>query len=89
MMSIPDLVRCLRTGRALQRYLDGETDEATARRVAEHLATCRRCGLQARTYRAISRSLRSGAGETDELTVHRLRAFTRSLAERDGPDRAG
>lgn len=88
MMSIPELIRCLRTGRALQRYLDGETDEATARRVAEHLESCRRCGLQARTYQAISRSLHSGAGEANDLSLRRLRAFTRSLADRDGPDAA-
>lgn len=87
MMSIPEMARCVRTARVLQRYLDGETDETTARRVAEHLESCRRCGLQARTYNAIKRSLRSGVGEVDDLTLHRLHAFTRSLADRDGPDR--
>lgn len=87
MMSITEMTRCVRTARVLQRYLDGETDEATARRVAEHLEACRRCGLQARTYDAIKRSLRSGGGEVDDMTLHRLRAFTRSLADHDGSDR--
>lgn len=80
MMSLPDLARCFRTSRVLQQYLDGETDELTAARVAEHLEECRRCGLQARTYRAIKTALRTGAGEVDELALRRLRDFS-PLAE--------
>lgn len=49
MQSLPEMARCLRTSRVLQAYLDGETDERTARRVAHHLEDCRRCGLQAST----------------------------------------
>ena len=83
MMSLPEMARCYRTSRALQRYLDGEADDLTAARVAEHLEECRRCGLQARTYRAIAQALRSGSRDVDELALRRLHAFSRSLADTD------
>ena len=83
MMPLPEMARCYRTSRALQRYLDGEADDLTAARVAEHLEECRRCGLQARTYRAIKQALRSGSRDVDELALRRLHAFSRSLADTD------
>ncbi|MGH3492540.1 MAG: zf-HC2 domain-containing protein [Sciscionella sp.] len=86
LQSLPDMARCLRTSRALQGYLDGEADELTTRRVAAHLKYCRRCGLQASTYRAIKQALRAGGGEVDELALRRLRAFTRSLTDPESPD---
>lgn len=85
MPSLPDVARCVRTSRVLQQYLDGETDDLIAARVSGHLAACRRCGLQARTYRAIKEALRSGAGEVDELAPRRLREFSRSLRGPDEP----
>ncbi len=88
MMTPSQMTRCFRTARALQRYLDGEADDLTAERVAEHLEECRRCGLQARTYEAIKRSLRSGSRDVDDLALRRLRAFHRSLAEHEGRDGA-
>jgi anti-sigma factor RsiW len=88
-MSPAEMLRCLRTSRALQRYLDGEADDLTSARVAEHLEECRRCGLQAQTYRAIKRALRSRGGDIDEPALRRLRAFSRSLAEGAGPADAG
>ena len=86
LMSLSEMARCLRTSRALQRYLDGESDDLTAARVAAHLEECRRCGLQARTYLAIKQALRSGSRDVDDLTLHRLHAFSRSLADTAGPD---
>lgn len=80
MQSLPAMARCLRTSRSLQAYLDGETDERSARRVAHHLEDCRRCGLQASIYQAIKQVLAGGGGTVDELALHRLRAFTRSLS---------
>ncbi len=60
LMTLPDVVRCYRTSRALQRYLDGEADDRTATRIAEHLEECRRCGLNAATYRAIKQVIHAG-----------------------------
>ncbi len=80
MQSLPEMARCLRTSRVLQAYLDGETDGRSGGRVARHLEDCRRCGLQASTYQAIKQVLAGGGGTVDELALHRLRAFTRSLS---------
>ena len=84
MMSLSEMARCLRTSRTLQRYLDGEADDLTAARVAEHLEACRRCGLQARAYQAIKEALRSGSRDADDLALRRLHAFSRSLADTEG-----
>ena len=46
-----EMASCMQVMRVLQSYLDGQTDEMTARRVANHLEACRRCGLDAATYR--------------------------------------
>lgn len=71
---------CMRVARALQAYLDGEIDQATARRVGAHLEVCRRCGMSADTYRAIKASL-ARQGGWDELTRRRLEDFARRLPE--------
>ncbi|WP_217247259.1 anti-sigma factor [Streptomyces sp. AC602_WCS936] len=71
-------MNCLQAARVLQSYLDGETDEVTARRVAVHLADCRRCGLEASVYREIHNAL-ARAAEPDSGAVERLRAFGASL----------
>lgn len=84
MLRMPEMARCLRVSRALQRYLDGEADDLTAARVAEHLEECRRCGLHAATYRAIKQALRTGVHDVDELAVRRLRSFNLTLAEAAG-----
>ncbi len=81
LMTLPEVVRCYRTSRALQRYLDGEADDRTAARIAEHLEECRRCGLNAATYRAIKQVLHAEGNDVDEIALRRLRSFTRSLAD--------
>jgi anti-sigma factor RsiW len=75
--------------RVLQSYLDGHTDEVTARRVANHLEACRRCGLEAATYRQIKASLARKAGPLDESAVERLRAFGSALGEDTHEDDSG
>ncbi|NUR05210.1 MAG: zf-HC2 domain-containing protein [Streptomyces sp.] len=81
---------CLRAARALQSYLDGEADQATARRVAAHLEECRRCGLEAATYREIKNAL-ARREAPDTAAVDRLRDFGESLLHdtpADGTDGA-
>lgn len=71
---------CRQVGRVLQTYLDGEIDEATARRVVAHLEDCRRCGLEAEIYDALKAVLvRAPAGMSEEPVV-RLREFGERLA---------
>lgn len=80
--------RCREVGRVLQRYLDGEVDELTARRVARHLEDCLRCGMAAQTYAEIKRSL-ARQGHVDDGTVDRLRAFGERLAAEGDPGGEG
>src|SRR5262249_18789422 len=72
---------CREVAKVLQAYLDGQTDDVTAQRVARHLEACRRCGLEARTYREIKAALARRVPLADELALERLRAFATSLAD--------
>ena len=75
---------CPEVRRTLQRYLDGEIDAEWASRVRDHLEDCRRCGLEADTYRALKANLESrGPAVPDEL-VTRLRDFAQGLVGSDG-----
>lgn len=76
--------RCMRTMRVLQGYLDGALDELPARRVAEHLEVCRRCGLEAEVYHAIKASLSRRDRSVDRQTVERLHRFGQRLAGEGG-----
>ncbi|MFF4544013.1 anti-sigma factor family protein [Streptomyces sp. NPDC001435] len=72
----------MQVARVLQAYLDGETDEVTARRVAAHLEDCRRCGLEAETYQKIKSALSRRAVPEPEA-VERLRGFAEGLVRHD------
>lgn len=77
---------CHRAARYLQHYLDGELDIVRSAMVAEHLETCRRCGLEARTYESIKVAISATAPGTDEAeaaAVARLRDFADTLAEQE------
>lgn len=76
-----EMASCMQVMRVLQSYLDGHTDEVTTRRVATHLEACRRCGLEAATYREIKSALARRAAPVDELAVHRLQDFGSSLTQ--------
>lgn len=77
--------RCHRVALVLQEYLDGEVDPRTARRVHDHLEACRRCGLEATTYRAIKDAIPVAAASHDPATpldpdaLDRLRRFADDL----------
>ena len=76
-----EMASCMQVMRVLQSYLDGHTDEVTARRVARHLGACRRCGLEASTYREIKSALGRRAAPLDESSLERLRTFGASIAD--------
>ncbi len=78
-------MRCMATMRVLQSYLDGALDEVAARRVAEHLEDCRRCGLEAEVYTEIKAALGEGDRTVDPRAVERLRRFGEQLARGDLP----
>ena len=71
---------CVQVARTLQRYLDGELDEATRVRVAGHLEVCRRCGLDEHAYRDIKAALARQGTAVPSEPLERLRAFAAELA---------
>lgn len=71
---------CMAVVRVLQAYLDGEVDESTARRVSQHLEVCRRCGMEADTYRAIKAAMAHSGPGWDELTRRRLEEFAHRVS---------
>lgn len=71
---------CPEVGRLLQRYLDDEladADEESA--LAAHLEECRRCGLEAETYRKIKAALADRRTPVPDEAVERLRNFGHQL----------
>ena len=76
-----DMAGCMEVMRVLQSYLDGQTDEVTTRRVANHLDACRRCGLEATTYREIKAALTRTGAALDPSAVERLRSYAAGLAQ--------
>lgn len=77
-----DRQACRHVTSELQAYLDGELqDAAKIARVAEHLEACRRCGLDAETYRTLKDDLARLARPVDRGAVERLRDFVESLQQ--------
>jgi anti-sigma factor RsiW len=76
---------CEEVGKLLQEYLDDQLDEARAGRLAAHLEECRRCGLEADTYRQIKHSLASSQGDLPADSLARLRDFGQRLARGEEP----
>ncbi|MHB1488095.1 MAG: anti-sigma factor family protein [Acidimicrobiales bacterium] len=73
-------VRCMRTMRIIQAYLDGTLDDVSATRVAAHLEDCRRCGLEASVYSEIKVALREKDRPVDPGALDRLRRFGEQIA---------
>ena len=71
---------CNEVHRLVQKYLDDQLDDAQAARLASHLADCRRCGLDADTYRRIKRALADGRGALPPDALDRLQTFAEAVA---------
>ncbi|WP_198954543.1 anti-sigma factor [Kineosporia sp. R_H_3] len=91
LMGRGDEASCAEVARHLQSYLDGHTDATQVRRIEKHLEHCRRCGLEARTYREIKGALSRRGAPVDPAAAARLTAFGQSLlaAGGDRPDDEG
>jgi hypothetical protein len=79
--------RCAEVARWLQPYLDDEVDARTLRLVGAHLEVCRRCGLEAETYRALKEALARRSDPPAE-PLARLRSFADHLAAGDVPEQS-
>lgn len=86
MVGTPDVAGCCEVGRVLQSYLDGHVDAVTARRVSRHLEGCRRCGMEADTYRQIKQALARKGSPVDPESLARLRALGDELLAAGGDD---
>lgn len=72
-------VTCLQVARILQRYLDDQLDEGAAAQVADHLDECRRCGLDAESYRKVKVALAGRSRPPTPDQVERLTSFVADL----------
>ncbi len=72
---------CPEVGRLLHRFLDGElADDVEVDQLSVHLEECRRCGLEADTYRKIKVALADHRTPVPRESVDRLREFGERLA---------
>ncbi len=77
-----DVLSCPEVGRLLQRFLDEELDdEAEVEVLSAHLDECKRCGLEADTYRKIKAALADRRALVPQESVERLREFGKQLAD--------
>ncbi|MEM8925353.1 MAG: zf-HC2 domain-containing protein [Actinomycetota bacterium] len=74
---------CAEVADVMQSYLDGETDAATAKRVAAHLAKCRDCDIEVQVYDRICTSLRRRQVEVDPEILAALETFGHNLVRDD------
>ena len=76
---------CNEVGQWLQHYLDGQLDDRRSQRLSAHLEDCRRCGLEADTYRRIKHSLADHQTVVSADSLARLREFGERIARGDEP----
>ena len=76
----PEPLSCEEVAELVQQYLDDQIDDSLARRISTHLDDCRRCGLEAESYRRIKRSLASHRVPVSDDTLDRLREFGARLS---------
>jgi anti-sigma factor RsiW len=77
--SLSEPADCRQVARVVQRHIDGELDGEAAEAVARHLEMCRKCGLDAETYRRLKRQISGLHEPVDADAVERLRRFVDEL----------
>jgi hypothetical protein len=89
LMGRRDEASCAEVAAQLQAYLDGHTETQRVQRIERHLERCRRCGLEARTYREIKSALARRGSPVDPAAVRRLTAFGETLTVGDAEQLPG
>lgn len=74
---------CRKVAQVLQSYLDGELSEDDREVVAEHLRHCERCGIDARVYRDVKRSLQGLSATPNCQAIARLRDYAADIHQGD------
>lgn len=80
-----DEYTCREVAKVLQAYLDGEVDDAAARKVAVHVDACIGCGHEAETFRRIADALARRRPNVDRDVLARLQNFGERLASGEAP----
>ena len=80
---------CQEVLEVLQSYLDGETDEETARKVLDHLDRCERCDHETHVYQRIKVSLSRREIAVDPDVLSALTRFGERVARGELPDDQG
>lgn len=75
---------CHEVAAVLQSYLDGELAEKDADRVAEHLAHCHRCDIEATTVRKVIDAIQRQRPKLDAGTYARLTGVLDELVGSEG-----
>jgi hypothetical protein len=77
-----DVLTCPEVGRLLQGFLDSELDDdEEIAALSDHLEECKRCGLEAETYRLIKDALAKREIVVPHESVERLREFGERIAD--------
>ena len=71
---------CSEVLEVLQSYLDGETDETTARYMSGHLTVCVDCEPESAIYRRIKSTIAFGGAEIDQTVLSRLEMFAQRVS---------
>lgn len=77
----PRPMSCADVAALVQHYLDGELGHPRSLLLARHLDDCRRCGLDADTYRDIKAALAATRAPVPAETLDRLRQFATNIAD--------
>lgn len=76
---------CHRVREVLQSFVDGELGDDDAAMVADHLAHCDRCGIEAELYEQVKESLRHLHQPPDPAAIDRLRRFAAEVPGQEPP----
>lgn len=83
------MLRCLWSGRRIQRYLDADPTAPLSKRekklLEAHLAVCEYCAQTCAEQRALKRALSKWQQPRNESELVRLRAYAEAMLEGDPP----
>jgi anti-sigma factor (TIGR02949 family) len=71
---------CAEVAAVMQAYLDGEVDEAEARRVVAHLDACAGCNHEVQIFRNIKQALEAKARPVDPQIRAALESFAQDVS---------
>ncbi len=86
-LHVGDQPDCHEVAEVLQSYLDGELAGTDADRVADHLAHCARCDIEAATVQQVIDAIQRQRPTIDDAALDRLTGVVDALEQLDQPRR--